>query len=260
MNCACLPYLCFAITLLTTGCSNTAPKEPTPTENPPPAAAYFKADPSTAGTLTGKVTYASRKPARRPIQMDQDPECARLHKSGRLSDESVVVGSDGALANVFVYLKSGLEDKKFEPPAAPVTIDQKGCWFQPRVLGIQTGQVLQVTNSDPVTHNVHPLAQVNREWNQSQAGGDPPLSRRFTKPEILIPVKCNIHRWMRAFIGVVDHPYFAVTRSDGSFEMANVPPGTYTVAAVQEVLGSSEQTATLAASGKVSVDFTFKGK
>lgn len=259
MNRACLLHPCLAIALLT-GCSSTAPKDPTRAENPPATPAYFRVDPSTAGTLTGRIRYTGRKPARRTIQMDQDPECARLHPNKGMSDESVMVGSGGALANVFVYVKSGMENRNFEPPSVPVTIDQKGCWFQPRVLGIQTGQTLQVTNSDPVTHNVHPLAQLNREWNQSQAGGAPPLSRKFVRPEILIPVKCNIHRWMRAFIGVVDHPYFAVTDSDGSFEIANLPPGTYTVAAVQEVLGRNEQTATLAASGKLSLDFMFKGE
>jgi plastocyanin len=238
-----------AVTLLLGGCRQT-PKEIT----------YFKVDPAMAATITGHVQFSGRKPAGKVIDMDQDPDCARLHKNGRVTEDAVAVSSAGALANVFVYLQSGLEGKKFEPVAAPVTIDQNGCWFRPRVLGIQTGQTLNVTNSDPVTHNIHPIAQVNREWNQSQASGDPPLKRRFARQETMIPVKCNIHRWMHAYIGVVDHPYFAVTGADGSFEIRNVPPGTYTLAAWQETLGQQQQPVTLSPSGKAEIAFTFKGE
>jgi hypothetical protein len=126
--------------------------------------------------------------------------------------------------------------------------------------GIQTGQQFEVTNSDPVTHNIHPRAQVNREWNQSQAEGTPPLQRKFSQREIMIRVKCNIHPWMHAFIGVADHPYFAVTGADGTFELKNVPPGEYTIEAWQEELGVQEQRVTVAPSGKTEVAFTFKGE
>jgi plastocyanin len=145
-------------------------------------------------------------------------------------------------------------------PATPAVIDQNGCWFQPRVLGIQTGQTLQVTNSDPVTHNIHPLAQINREWNHSQGQGDAPLARRFIKPEVMIRVKCNIHSWMHAFIGVVEHPYFAVSGSNGAFEIPNLPPGDYVVEAWQEKLGTQEQKITITPSGKILANFTFKGE
>jgi hypothetical protein len=139
-------------------------------------------------------------------------------------------------------------------------MDQKGCWFEPRVLGIQTGQEFEVTNSDPVTHNIHPRAHENREWNQSQAEGSPPLQRKFSQPEIMIRVKCNIHNWMHAWIGVVANPYFAVTGSDGSFELKNVPPGEYTVEAWQEELGVVVQHVSVASSGKTEVEFRFVGE
>ncbi len=139
-------------------------------------------------------------------------------------------------------------------------IDQSGCWFHPRVLGIMVGQKLEVTNSDPVTHNIHPMAEINREWNHSQGAGDPPLERKFLKPEVLIRVKCNIHSWMHAFIGVVDNPYYAVTGADGSFRLPNLPPGEYTIAAVHEKLGTQEQKVTVGASGSIVADFTFKGE
>jgi plastocyanin len=232
-----------------------APAETKKAEEP-----VFKVDQATAGTVSGRIAFKGRKPAPKKIEMDQDAACAKFYKGGGRTDEALVVNKDGTLANVFVYVKAGLEGKRFEAPSKPVTLDQNGCWFQPRVLGIRTGQTLSVTNSDPVTHNVHPMAQVNREWNQSQGGGDPPLNRRFTEPEVMVPVKCNIHRWMRAWIGVVDHPYFAVTGSDGSFEIPNLPPGEYTVAAWQESLGAQEQSVKVDPSGHASVEFTFKGE
>lgn len=224
----------------------------------PKAKEVFHVDPATAGTLTGTIRFTGSKPAAKTIDMDQDPQCAHLHKVG-VPDQEVVVNGNGTLANVFVYLKSGLEGKTFEPPSTPVTIDQHGCWFEPRVIGIQTGQLLNVTNSDPVTHNIHPLAKVNREWNHSQAPEDPPLARRFVRPEVMIRVKCNVHNWMRAWIGVLDHPYFAVTGADGSFEIRNIPPGTYTLGAWQEKFGSQEQSLTITPSGKTNITFTFQG-
>jgi plastocyanin len=216
-------------------------------------------DPATAGAIVGRITFHGRRSVLKKVDMDEDPQCEALHKSP-VYDQSEVVNRNGTLANVFVYLKSGLEGKTFAPPSTPVTIDQRGCWFIPRVLGIQVGQTLHVTNSDPVTHNIHPRPHDNREWNHSQSPGDPPLIRKFTQPEVMIRVKCNIHGWMHAWIGVVANPYFAVTGSSGSFELNNVPPGTYTLAAWQEVLGSQQKPVTVPPSGKVTVDFDFKGE
>jgi plastocyanin len=220
---------------------------------------YFKVDPATAGVVTGKILFAGKAVPPKQVDMEEDPQCNKLHKAAVL-DQPVAVNKDGTLANVFVYIKSGLDGKKFAPPAAPAVMDQKGCWFEPRVLGIQTGQQFEVTNSDPVTHNIHPRAHVNREWNQSQAEGTPPLQRKFSQREIMIRVKCNIHGWMHAYIGVVDNPYFAVTGTDGTFELKNVPPGEYTIEAWQEELGVQEQHVTVAPSGKAEVAFTFKGE
>jgi len=220
---------------------------------------YFKVDPGTAGVVSGRVLFSGTAPAGKTIDMSEDPQCNKLHASP-VVDRAVAVNKNGTLGNVFVYIKGGLEGKKFRPPSFAAVIDQKGCWFEPRVLGIQTGQELEVTNSDPVTHNIHPRAHVNREWNQSQAEGSAPLERRFGYPEIMIRVKCNIHNWMHAWIGVVDNPYFAVTGSDGSFELKNVPPGEYTIEAWQEELGTQEQHVTLGPSGKVEAGFTFKGE
>jgi plastocyanin len=243
-----------------TACSADKQKQPEQSAKvEKPAPVYFKVDPATSGVIKGTISFTGRKPARIPIDMSSDPACVEAHH-GKPFDESVVVNPNGKLANVFVYIKTGLEGKTFEPPAEAVTIDQKGCWFHPRVMGIQVGQILHVTNSDPVTHNIHPLAQINREWNHSQGAGDPPLTRKFIKPEIMVPVKCNIHSWMHAFIGVLPHPYFAVTNERGTFELPNVPPGQYVLAAWHEKFGTQEQNITLSASGTSEVTFTFKGE
>jgi plastocyanin len=190
------------------------------------------------------------------IDMSEDPACVEAHHT-KAYDESLVVNKRGDLGNVFVYVKSGLEGKHFASPTTPVTIDQRGCWFRPRVLGIQVGQPLRVENSDPVTHNIHPLAEVNREWNHSQGAGDPPIARKFIKPEIMIPVKCNIHSWMHAFIGVVDNPYYAVSGDDGAFQIPNLPPGNYVIEAWHELLGTQQQQITIGPSASAKANFTF---
>jgi hypothetical protein len=248
----------FAAAMLA-GCSSNNQKQEQPAKVEAPSPVYFRVDSATAGAIKGSIAFTGKQPARTPIDMSGDPACAEAHH-GKAFDESVVVNPNRTLANVFVYIKSGLEGKTFEPPDTPVTIDQKGCWFHPRVMGIQVGQVYHVTNSDPVTHNIHPLAQVNREWNHSQGAGDPQLTRKFIKPEVMVPVKCNIHSWMHAFIGVLPHPYFAVTNDHGSFELKNVPPGNYVLAAWHEKYGAQEQNVTLSPSGNSEVIFTFKGE
>lgn len=241
--------------LLFVSCSGSPPPAPSPS----PAPATFQVDPTTAGTITGKVEFVGKKPARKTVAMESDPQCAKLHPTA-VADDAIAVNSNGTLANVFVYIKQGLDGKRFEPPVEPVVIDQKGCWFGPRVLGVQVGQTLKVTNSDPVTHNIHPLAQVNREWNQSQEPGAVALTRKFAQPEVMIRVKCNIHGWMHAWVGVTAHPYFAVTSADGTFQLRNVPPGDYIIETWQEELGKQEQKLTLAPSGTGELVFKYKGE
>jgi hypothetical protein len=250
--------LCSTVALLA-GCSDKNKTEAPSVTKPAPAPVYFQVDPNTAGTVTGTIRYKGKRPAPKMIDMSEEPACVEAHH-GKAYDESLVVGKSGALANAFIYVKSGLEGKTFAIPPTPVTIDQSGCWFRPRVMGIQAGQILQVINSDPVTHNIHPMAEVNREWNHSQGAGDPPIARRFLKAEIMIRVKCNIHSWMHAFIGVLDHPYFAVSKDDGSFAIKNLPPGAYTIAVWQEKLGTQEQQITVPPAGTAEANFTFKEK
>ena len=250
--------MCCALGLML-GCSGKPANEAATNTPAKPAVSYYKVDAANAGSVRGTVRFGGKKPAPKVIDMSSDPACVEAHH-GKAFDESLMIGPKGAVGNAFVYIKSGLEGKNFEPPTTPVVIDQRGCWFHPRVLGIQTNQPLQVINSDPVTHNIHPMAEVNREWNHSQGPDDPPIARKFLKPEVMIPVKCNIHSWMHDYIGVLDHPYFAVTAPDGSFEIKNLPAGTYTIGVWQEKLGTQEQTITVSPQQSATAEFTFKAK
>jgi plastocyanin len=193
------------------------------------------------GAVTGQIRFEGEAPARRKLDMSQDAGCAAVARNPRTED---VVVTDGRLANVFVYVKGDLLEKSsFETPQTPVSLDQRQCRFVPRVLGIQTGQTLIFFNSDPTTHNIHPAPRVNQEWNQMQARDGMPLEKSFTRVETLIPVKCNQHPWMKAYVGVLAHPFFAVSGRNGSFKIEGLPQGEYTLVAWHEALG--EQTVKL---------------
>jgi len=251
-----------AAALAAVGCGNDKPPEKAAATPAAPAAAkpvdYFHVDSATAAIIRGKITFKGAAPAKKLISMDSEAGCSAAHAGHPVYDDVVLTGKDGALANAFVYIQSGLEGKTFEPPKEPVSLDQHGCLFVPRVFGIRAGQVLDLKNSDTVSHNIHPMPKENREWNQQQSPQSPDLEHKFPRPEVMIPVKCNVHSWMRAYIGVVDHPYFAVTGPDGSFEWTNVPPGDYTIAVWHEKLGDQTKQVHLGASASAAADFTYR--
>ena len=213
-------------------------------------------DPATVGSISGKVSFEGTKPKARVIRMDAEPECKRLH-SRPVRSQEVVVSENGKLVNVFVYVKQGLANYSFETPKDPVTLDQEGCTYKPHVIGVQAGQELHILNSDPTTHNIHPLPKNNREWNVSQPPGADKIVQSFPREEILIPVKCNVHPWMRSYIAVLKHPFYAVTGEEGMFELKGLPPGEYVVAAWHEKYGTQEQKVALGPTEAKSVDFTF---
>lgn len=208
------------------------------------------------GTITGKVTFEGQPPKLRSILMDADPVCAKKH-AGPVASEQVVINDNGTLRNVFIYIKSGLDGKKFAIPDAPAVLDQAGCLYLPHVLGVQARQKLEVRTDDNTTHNIHPLPKVNREWNISQPPGADPIIKTFTRPEVMIPVKCNQHPWMRAYIGVMSNPFYAVTGADGTFEIKGLPPGEYEIEAWQEKYGAVTQTVTLGAKESKSIEFSY---
>jgi plastocyanin len=208
------------------------------------------------GVLHGKALFQGEAPRRRKVDMGSDPACHALH-SEALRDESMIVGEKGELANVFVWVSKGLEGKSFPVPAEPAVLDQKGCCYQPHVLGMRVGQKLVVRNSDPVTHNVHSFAKKNKAFNQSQQSGGKDLEHVFEKEEVLMQIKCDIHGWMSTYVGVVEHPFFAVTGADGGFRLEGLPPGEYTLSARHEVLGTQKATVTVTAGGAIESTFTF---
>jgi plastocyanin len=207
-------------------------------------------------SVKGVVKFEGAAPKGTRIDMSQDPICARAHSSPATTEE-VVVGASGGLANVVVYVSDGLTAHDFQPPQQPVVLEQKGCQYKPHVVAIQAGQKLDVVNSDETTHNIHPLPENNREWNMTQPHGMP-LEQTFAREEVAIPVKCNVHPWMKGYIAVFKHPYFAVTDKNGEFALKNLSPGTYTITAWQEKLGTKMQKVTVGGAESKTVEFVFK--
>jgi plastocyanin len=189
--------------------------------------------------------------------MSAEAYCSKAHSSPVLPEE-VVAGSDGSLENVIVYVKDGLGNRTFDVPKQVVELNQKGCMYQPHVIAVMAGQEVQVKNDDQTTHNIHPMPKDNREWNKSQPPGSSPIEDSFARAEVAIPVKCNVHPWMKSYIGVFKHPYFFVTAKDGSFDLKNLPPGTYTLEAWHEKYGTSDQTVTIGPKESKTVSFVFK--
>ena len=213
--------------------------------------------PADAGSsLAGDVKFSGTPPKATRIDMSQDPLCAKL-RTAPASTEDVVVGSNSGLENVVVYVSDGLTNHNFQPPQQPAVFEQKGCQYKPHVLAMQAGQKLDIVNSDETTHNIHPTPENNREWNMTQPHGTP-LEQTFAREEVAIPVKCNVHPWMKGYIAVLKHPYFAVTDKTGHFEIKDLPPGTYTISAWQEKLGTQTQKVTVGTGEGKTLDFTFK--
>lgn len=214
-------------------------------------------DEANAGSISGKVNFTGEKPAVKTIDMSANPVCASSHTTPPTSEE-VVVNNNDTLKNVFVWVKSGITDTGWRPPSSPAVLDQKGCMFVPHVMGVMVNQDVKFMNSDATNHNIHPLTRVNEEWNVSEPPKADPIVKRFTREEVMVPVKCNIHPWMRAWIGVVSHPFFAVTGDDGSFKLKGVPAGKYTVAAWHEKYGTKEIEVTVAPKEDKTVNFDYK--
>jgi hypothetical protein len=249
--------LALAAVLALAGCSK---KEETPAPAPAATAAPAAAavDPATAATITGTVKFDGAAPKAAKLKTDSDPYCAKAHASAPLEAEEVIVGKDGSMANVVVYIKAGLENRTFTTPTETVEINQTGCQYKPHVIAVMANQPISVVNSDQTTHNIHPTPTNNRDWNKSQGPGADKIVDSFAREEIAIPVKCNVHSWMKSYIAVMKNPYFKVTGSDGSFEIKNLPPGDYTIAAWQEKYGSTEQKITVGPKDAKKVDFVFK--
>jgi plastocyanin len=231
--------------------SPTQPKSATEVSLPP-----AHVDEATAGTISGKVRFTGDAPVMPVIDFSSNPQCERQHRTPQKA-ETVVVNNNKTLRNVFVWIKDGLPPARWTPPAEPARLDQRGCVYEPHVLGIMQGQQLEILNNDPVNHNVHAESQINPAWNESQPPRAEHKFKQFNSPEVLFPVTCSVHPWMRSYIGVSPHPFFAVTGSDGSFTLKGVPPGTYTIEAVHEKYGKKEGKLTVPANGNAVLDFSY---
>ncbi len=243
---------------LLVGCAGGGEPEPDESEQPD-TSAMITVDPATAGAINGKVTFTGSKAPRVPsIKMDAEPTCAKAH-GGSVKAQNFAADSQGGILNAFVYIKKDF-DGKFPVPGETVMVDQKDCVYTPHVVGAMAGQKVSFTNSDPVSHNVNIAAKNNRQANHAQAPGSGAIEKTFARPEILITVKCNVHPWMRTYVGILKHPYFAVTSADGSFSIPNLPPGDYTLAVWQEALGEKEIQITVGESETVEANVEYNGK
>jgi hypothetical protein len=208
------------------------------------------------GTVSGKITYEGTPAKQKPIDMSKEPTCAKEHATP-ITTETVVTGPNNALENVVVYISAGAPDDS--APSQAATFTQKGCQYIPHVLAFQVNQELKVLNDDQTSHNIHPLAKINREWNKSQPPGSPPIVDKYDKMEF-IPVKCNIHPWMHGTFAVLKNSHYAISADDGGFKLPSLPPGKYTITAWHESYGDQSQDVTIAGSETKTVNFSFKAK
>ena len=238
-----------ALTVMACGGGGEAPA---PKTEAPPAAPAATAQSGNAA-ITGSASYVNGDPDAE-IRMAADPVCDGLHKEPVYSEK--VVAADGKLANVFVYVKSGLTGS-YPAPSESALLNQQGCKYTPHVSGIMVGQTLVIRNSDPTLHNVHAMAKKNEEFNQGQPFQDMEIEKTFDTPEVMVPFKCDVHPWMSSYLGVLDHPFFAVTGADGSFSIDGLPAGSYEVEAWHEELGARTLTVEVAADGSAQAEFDF---
>jgi plastocyanin len=260
-----LVLLLAVLTLPLPGCggaqeTGTAPPPPAPAPaTAPDTVAPPQGAPGPRGTavVAGRVRYEGEVPALRPLQMDADPGCAKKHATPP-TNEMLVLGEGQTLANVFVRVKGGLPGGRYPAPAEAAVIDQHGCQYVPHVLGVMAGQKVRILNSDGLLHNVHALPKVNKEFNMAMPASRTETEVSFDQEEVMFQVKCDVHPWMGAWIGVVTHPFFAVTGTDGLFRLEGLPAGSYEIEAWHERLGTQTLSVDAADGQGVELEVTFK--
>ena len=242
-------FVLMLVLVVTGACGGEAPVAPV-------APAADPIDPATVGSVMGTITFeGSTDGLVEEIRMNADPVC--LKEATSTQTEYYIVGDDGELGNVFIYVKEGLEGRSFPIPSDVVTLDQRGCRYTPHVFGIQVGQTLVIVNNDPTLHNIHATPAANEEFNTGQPIQGMKYERTFSTPEIMVPFRCDVHSWMNAYVGVLNHPYFAVTSENGAFDISNLPPGDYVVEAWHETMGVQTQNVTVGEGATAELNFTF---
>jgi plastocyanin len=213
---------------------------------------------ASAATINGAVTFAGKAPVLKPLPMDAEPVCHKKHGGKPGPNEALVLGSGNTMGNVMVWVSKGLPaGKTFPAPSTPVVLDQDGCVYKPHVMGIMVGQTYRILNNDGILHNIHTLPKVNPAFNRGQPATVKEMTTTFPKPENMFQVKCDVHPWMSAYIGVFTHPFFAVTGADGKFSIPNLEAGSYEITAWHERLGTQTASITVAATETKAQDFKF---
>jgi len=207
-------------------------------------------------SVSGTVIYDGEKPKLRPIKMDADPICLTHHKD-EVFPQTIELGENNEISNIFVRVKSGLPKTDYPTPAEEIVITQKGCMYSPHVVGVMVNQTVKIMNPDGTLHNVHALPKKNAEFNLAMPKFRTEVTKTFDKPEFMFPIKCDVHPWMGAWISVMTHPYFDVTEIDGKYTIDNLPAGEYELEAWQEKLGTQSATVTLAEDETKEINFTF---
>jgi plastocyanin len=243
------PLVLAAIVLA--ACSNS----PTPPSAADPISAP---DPATVGTVSGRIIVNGSVPPADMIRLDADPKCAAMADDGQRPAEYVVMGEGNTLQNVFIYVKDGLPPRLYPVPTTPVVLDQQQCRYVPRVLGLQVGQQLTIRNSDALLHNVRSEGAINEPFDIGTPIQGMEVQRTFVTREVMVPFKCNVHAWMNAYVGVLEHPFFAVSDETGRFSIGQLPPGTYTLETWHERFGTQTQEVTVAAQQTTDLTFSYE--
>ncbi len=215
---------------------------------------FSMADIFAGGTITGTIKYAGKVPRMKALKMAADPICDSKHKDTPARQDWLIVGDNGELKNAFICIKGDLGS--YPAPEEHVVLDQNGCVYSPHVLGVQVGQIVDILNTDGTLHNVHAMPKLNAEFNAAMPKFKKKKEVTFTKEEVMIPIKCDVHPWMRCYVGVMGHPFFDVSGSDGSFEISGLPAGTYTLEVWHEKLGTKSVSVTVTDDATETVDFT----
>ena len=249
-----IPLLCFALVLFT-GCGGGDEggdaMDDTPAADTPAAGTA----PMGSASITGTINFTGEAPERPRLQLDRD--CRNVREDDAVLAQNVVVNDGGTLRYVFVYVKEGLPEGTYATPSEPVVLDQEGCMYEPHVFGVQTGQTIRILNSDPFQHNIHAIPEENRGFNQSTPNEGDEITQSFRVPEVMVRIKCDVHGWMLAYAGVLEHPYFDTTGDDGTFTIEGLPAGTYTVETWHETFGTQTQQVTVGDGEAATADFTY---
>ena len=225
------------------------------------AAALWPGVALAASTITGSVTFDGKAPALKPLAMDAEPVCNKVHGGKPVPNEMLVLGNGNTMGNIMVWVSKGLPAGKTWPvPTTPVVLDQNGCMYTPHVMGIMVGQAYRILNSDGILHNIHTLPKINPAFNRGQPATVKEMTTTFPKPETVFQIKCDVHPWMSAYMAVFTHPFFSVTGTDGKFTISGLDPGTYEITAWHERLGTQTASITVGANDTKAQNFKFAVK